>query len=67
MIEEIEERFGHIAVKKGYIKADELIEALQAQVQENISLNNHRRIGEILIEQGKMTLSQVNDILNVES
>ena len=45
------------------------IEALdgQSQVQENLYSNNHRLIGEILVEKGKMTLSQVNDILKVES
>lgn len=67
MIEEIEVRFGQNAVKKGYIKGAELIDALQEQVQENLDLNNHRLIGKILIEKGKMTLDQVNDILKVKS
>lgn len=45
------------------------VEALdvQAQIQENLNSNNHRLIGEILIEKGKMTLDQVNDILKTKS
>jgi transcriptional regulator with XRE-family HTH domain len=63
MVEEVQTRFGQSAVNKGYIKADDLLEALQIQVEENINANNHRFLGEILVQQGKMTLDQVNEIL----
>lgn len=45
----------------------EALDGQGAQVQENLNSNNHRLIGEILVEKGKMTLDQVNDILKVKS
>jgi transcriptional regulator with XRE-family HTH domain len=60
---ELVARFGHIAVEKGYIELHDLIEALVTQVNENITQKNHHLIGEILVDQGKMTTSQVKDIL----
>jgi transcriptional regulator with XRE-family HTH domain len=63
MVGEVQTRFGQSAVNKGYIKADDLLEALQIQVQEDINAKNHRFLGEILVQQGKMTVDQVNEIL----
>jgi aminoglycoside phosphotransferase family enzyme len=63
VLTELVARFGHIAVEKRYIELHDLIEALKAQVNENITQENHHLIGEILVDQGKMTISQVKDIL----
>ena len=56
-------RFGTIAVEKGFITPDQVIEALQIQVEENLSTAKHTRIGTILLEKGLMTISQVNGVL----
>jgi len=59
----LEKRFGVAAVKKGFITADEVIEALRIQVMEDIEKGQHRLIGRILLEQGCMTLSEIDDVL----
>jgi len=59
----LEKRFGVSAVKKGFITADEVIEALRIQVMEDIEKGQHRLIGRILLEQGCMTLSEIDDVL----
>lgn len=55
-------RFGVIAVKKGYVSPDQVIDALNVQVREEFSIGKHRRIGVILMEQGYLTTSQVEEI-----
>lgn len=66
-IAEPEKRFGLIAIKKGYITPDDLIEALRIQVQSDIGQGKHQRIGEILVTEGKMTDAQVEDVLEALS
>jgi hypothetical protein len=62
-IKEPEKRFGFIAIQKGYITPNDLIEALSVQVEEEAKKGSHRLIGEILVSQGKMTDAQVEDVL----
>jgi len=59
----IEERFGVIGERKGYITPAELVKALEIQALENIKDGVHRFVGEILIEQGYLTRVQLDDIL----
>ena len=59
----LEKRFGVLAVEKGIITADQVIEALRIQVMEDIEKGKHRLIGRILLEQGLITLSQIDDVL----
>lgn len=61
--EHYEKRFGMIAVEKGYISPAQVLEAMEVQVKENMEKNRHRTLGELLIELGYMTKSQVNDVL----
>ena len=61
--EHLEKRFGVLAVEKGLVMADHVIEALRIQVMEDIEKGKHRLIGRILLEQGLITLRQVNDLL----
>ena len=61
--EGLEKRFGVIAVQKGYITAEQLFEALKIQVMEEINEGQHRLIGEILNDQGLMTVSQISDVV----
>ena len=62
-VEHYDKQFGIIAIEKGYISAENLIDGLRTQVEEDIQNNTHRLIGEILIDKGHMTLPQVNDII----
>ena len=52
-----------MAVKKGFITIDQLIEAMKIQVREEINNGEHRLIGTILIEMGFINTSQVNKVL----
>jgi hypothetical protein len=61
--EHLEKRFGLIAVEKGLITKDQLIEALKIQVYEDIDKGKHRLIGRILLEQGLITVTQIDEIL----
>ena len=60
-------RFGTIAVEKGFITVDQLVEALNIQAREDVEGKNHRLLGSILVDQGLMTNSQVNEILETMS
>ncbi|HUU41313.1 MAG TPA: hypothetical protein VMW42_10245 [Desulfatiglandales bacterium] len=64
-LEFLEKRFGIIAVEKGYITAEELVDALRIQVHEDIRHGTHRIIGEILLAQGNMIPAQVEEVLKV--
>ena len=61
--EDLEDRFGTVAVKKGFVGADHVVEALKIQVMENIEKREHRFIGKILLEQGLITNSQIEEVL----
>lgn len=63
-IERYEKQFGVIAFEKGFISAENLIEALKIQVEEEIRYDTHRLIGEILIDRGYITPIQVQDVLD---
>ena len=62
-LEDLDQRFGSIAVKKGFITSEQLIEAISIQVAENIKDNKHRIIGTILRDMGLLTIEQINDVL----
>jgi hypothetical protein len=59
----IRKRFGTIAIDMGFITPDQLVEALTIQVRDNILNKAHRKIGEILVEQGWMTEEQQREVL----
>lgn len=62
--EKLDKRFGALAVAKGYITSDQLVEAIRIQVVENIKHNKHRLIGEILQANGHLTAEQTAKVLN---
>ena len=64
-IEHYEKQFGIIAIEKGYISAENLIETLKLQVEEEIENKTHRLIGEILLDKGYITPTQIQDVLDV--
>ncbi len=59
----LEKRFGVLAVEKGLVTAEQVIEALKIQVLEDLDKGKHRLIGRILLEQGRLNLSQVEEVL----
>lgn len=61
--EDNEMRFGIVAVEKGFVTADQVVNALEVQVKEDLSSGKHQRIGMILLEQGHITLQQVDEVL----
>jgi hypothetical protein len=63
-IEHYEKQFGIIAIEKGFITADNLIETLKIQVEEEIQYKTHRLIGEILLDKGYINPSQIQEILD---
>ena len=63
--EHLEKRFGVIAIQKGYVTADQFVEALRTQVMDDINTGKHRLIGRILLEQGIMTLEQIDNVLEI--
>lgn len=61
--EDKEMRFGVVAVNKGFVTAEQVIEALNIQVREDIAAGKHRKVGMILLEQGHMTIMQIDEVL----
>jgi hypothetical protein len=61
----LEKRFGIVAVEKGFVKADDIVNALRIQVMDDIETGRHRLIGRILLEQGKLSLPQIDEVLEI--
>ena len=64
-IEHYEKQFGIIAIEKGFITAENLIETLKMQVEEEIKNKTHRLIGEILLDKEYITPGQIQEVLDV--
>jgi tRNA U34 5-methylaminomethyl-2-thiouridine-forming methyltransferase MnmC len=64
-MEYYEKRFGLIAIEKGYLTPEQLIEALKVQVFEDINKKAHRLIGEILLDMDIMTANQIEETVKV--
>jgi hypothetical protein len=62
-IKNYENRFGIVAVRKGYITLGQLIKARRIQSREDLNGEEHRLIGEILFHQGHMTPAEIEDVL----
>jgi hypothetical protein len=65
MMETVSEeiRFGVIAVKRGFVTPDQVVEALARQVKEDLFSGQHRPVGEILLEEGTIDRSQLDQII----
>jgi len=64
-IDHYEKQFGIIAVEKGFITPEMLIEGLRIQVEEEVEFHTHRLIGEILMEKDYLNAMQIQEILNL--
>ena len=56
-------RFGFITIEKGFIKADQLYEALIKQRAQETGGIERRPLGLILKDLGYLSVSQVNEVL----
>jgi hypothetical protein len=56
-------RFGVIAVKKGFVTPEQVVDALARQVKEDLLTGKHRPVGEILVEEGTISHSQLTQVL----
>ena len=60
--ESMEKRFGIIAIERGFISSDHLIEGLKVQVGEELGEGKHTLIGKIFLEKGQMTAEQIDEV-----
>ena len=60
-----EGRFGDIALGKGFVTSEQVLRAIEIQVTEDLGGKKHRLIGQILLELGYLSTSQVNTILKI--
>ena len=59
----LDKRFGVVAIDKGFITLENLIEAMKIQILENLQGLDHRLIGQILWEEGYIKTEQINEVL----
>lgn len=60
-----EVRFGKVAIDKGFITMEQMLNAIEVQVRENIAFGTHRKIGMILMQEGHITIAQIEKVLEV--
>ena len=60
-----EKRFGMVAVEKGFVTSEQIVEAIAIQVEENVDQQKHRFIGTVLVGLGYMRHSQIQDVLTL--
>ncbi len=58
-------QFGKIAVDMGFVTAEQLIEALDEQIEDNLSNEPPRLIGSILFEHGWITDAQIDIVIDI--
>lgn len=66
MLERVKKRFGSIAIEKGFITPDQVVEALTIQVKENTEKKRFRPIGDILHDLGYLNSSQLSEVLDAK-
>jgi hypothetical protein len=59
----LDKRFGSVAIDKGFITLENLIDAMKIQILENLGSSDHRLIGQILWEEGYIKTEQINEVL----
>ena len=56
-------RFGQVAVEKKFVTPEQAKQALQEQIEDNLSQKPHRQLGKILLEKGWMNAQQIEVVL----
>jgi len=60
-------RFGTIAVEKGFISPCQLGKAVCFQMKLDLEKGIHRLLGDVLVDRGFMTSSQVEEVLQARN
>jgi len=58
----VEDRFGTIAVRNGFVTKEQVLEAMKIQMERDLDGLEHRLIGSILYSMGYMTLQQIDEV-----
>ncbi|MBW1999408.1 MAG: hypothetical protein JRJ29_15785, partial [Deltaproteobacteria bacterium] len=58
-------RFGTLAVEKGFISKEQLLEALRIQVEQDLDGKRRKPIGSILYQLGYISMPQIREVLNL--
>ena len=58
----MQKRFGKLAIEKGFINQEQLIEATKVQIAGEIQNNERVLLGEILFELGYISKDQINEV-----
>lgn len=61
----VQNRFGSIAIRNGFITEDHLVEAINIQAENKREGRKHKLIGEILRERELMNTSQIGKVLKI--
>jgi len=61
----IEDRFGMIAMSKGFISFEQLMKAMAIQIKDEIEIERHTTIGKILMDQGLLEKTQVDEVVKL--
>jgi len=61
---EFSQRFGTIAVNRGYVTPKQLKEALVEQVDDDLASRPHQLLGKIFYEKNLMNLNQIDQVLD---
>ena len=57
-------RFGTIAIELGYLTRQQLTQALDEQVSDDLNRRPHRVVGAICFDHGWMTPGEIDQVLN---
>jgi hypothetical protein len=58
----VEDRFGTIAVKRGFVTKEQVLESMKIQMERDLDGLEHRLIGSILYSMGYITLPQIDEV-----
>ncbi|MFC1891188.1 hypothetical protein ACFLZT_02245 [Thermodesulfobacteriota bacterium] len=58
-------KFGVTAINKGFITKEQFIEAMGAQIDDDLDGLTPRLIGSVLLSMGYMSIEQINEILTI--
>ena len=61
----IEDRFGMIAISKEFISFEQFMKAMAIQIKDEIEIERHTIIGKILMDQGLLDKTQVDEVLKL--
>jgi hypothetical protein len=59
----VKKRFGQLAIERGFVTVDQIIEAFTIQARESIEMRRCRAIGEILLDLGYISTQQISMVL----